>query len=297
MKSFFIILLILTASVGVASAEVSQQYQVLEPLPGMGDANCRVVSGVKTCTVATGDFSGYLNTVFNIGIIVAIMLSVIMLVIGGVEYMGSDSVFNKESAKSKFQNAIWGLVLALGIYLFLFTINPDLIKLKLTIAPTTAAPSATGAPAVSPGTAPGAPAEAAARKRLNDAGISINKNPCANIGDQNCTNVGGLSENAINGLIRLARVCGCAKNMIVTGGTEYWLHGNRSTDISRNGTAHKPGGSAVDLSILDPLNQYIYRNGGIPTKTSGGDSYVVPGFGTFLDEKIDGNYPHWHVTF
>lgn len=143
MKKFFVILTILIAVTGIARAE--QQYQVLEPLPSTQYENCVKESEDNAkCIAASGTsegFNKYVNSVFNVGIIVAIMLAVIMLVIGGIEYMGSEGPFSKESAKKKFQGAIFGLILALGIYLLLSTINPDLVKLNLKIETGEPAPS------------------------------------------------------------------------------------------------------------------------------------------------------------
>jgi len=42
-------------------------------------------------------------------------------------YMGKDSVFGKVEAKKKIVDAIFGLLLALGAYALLNTINPDLL--------------------------------------------------------------------------------------------------------------------------------------------------------------------------
>jgi len=52
------------------------------------------------------------------------------LVAGGFLYMLSDTVVSKEVAKERITSAIKGLVLALAAYLILYTINPDLVKLK-----------------------------------------------------------------------------------------------------------------------------------------------------------------------
>lgn len=120
-----------------ALAQIQPYQTLVSDLPGIGK------------TVSAGDFSGYLNAAFKIGIIVAILLAVVMLVIAGIEYMGSDSFFSKESAKKKIYDAIGGLILALGIFLFLNTVNPDLVKLNLNIQHT--APAAKNIPETASG--------------------------------------------------------------------------------------------------------------------------------------------------
>ena len=52
------------------------------------------------------------------------------LVIGGFIYMSSDLIDTKSEAKKWIWGAISGLLLALAAYLILYTINPDLIRLK-----------------------------------------------------------------------------------------------------------------------------------------------------------------------
>jgi hypothetical protein len=61
----------------------------------------------------------------------ASVMAVVMIVIGGVEYMTSDLVFSKESAKQRISEAVLGLLVALGAYALLNTINPDLLQTDL----------------------------------------------------------------------------------------------------------------------------------------------------------------------
>ncbi|MCC6323388.1 hypothetical protein IT400_01200, partial [Candidatus Nomurabacteria bacterium] len=75
-------------------------------------------------TTKVGD---YLNTILLIAIGLCGALAVIMIVIYGVQYMGDESVFGKTEAKSHIMAAIMGLLLALGAYTILNTINPNLV--------------------------------------------------------------------------------------------------------------------------------------------------------------------------
>ncbi|MCX6755831.1 MAG: pilin [Candidatus Nomurabacteria bacterium] len=70
----------------------------------------------------------YLNKLFSIAIGLCGALAVIMMIINAVTYMGTDSVFGKTEAKSKIWTSIGGLLLALGAYAILNTINPALIN-------------------------------------------------------------------------------------------------------------------------------------------------------------------------
>lgn len=100
-----------------------------------------LVSAADTFVPLTGipgvtnqkDFGDFLNGAFKVGLAIAATLAVVMITIGGLEYMTTDSVNNKTEGKSKIQNAIIGLLIALLIWLILFTINPNLLNLDLQI--------------------------------------------------------------------------------------------------------------------------------------------------------------------
>ena len=70
----------------------------------------------------------YLTWAFRFTLALAGFLAVMMIVIGGVEYIISGANESSRSdAKKRINNAISGLVLALVSYLVLYTINPSLV--------------------------------------------------------------------------------------------------------------------------------------------------------------------------
>ena len=58
------------------------------------------------------------------------LLAVIMIVVGGVQYMTTDAFAGKSDARTTITKALLGLILALGSYLILKTINPNLLQLE-----------------------------------------------------------------------------------------------------------------------------------------------------------------------
>jgi uncharacterized membrane protein len=106
-----------------ATFAVAADYVTLEPglwkvaLDGSGD-------GTKISTTSLGDF---LSKVFNLGIAIAVALSVVMITVGGIQYMTTDSWNKKEEGKERIRNALYGLGLALISWLILYTINPCLV--------------------------------------------------------------------------------------------------------------------------------------------------------------------------
>ena len=85
---------------------------------------------------AGSSFSDFLNAAFKIGLAVAATLAVVMIVIGGFEYMGRESIFAKTEGRERIQNAVIGLLIALLIWLILYTINPNLLNFNINIAGT-----------------------------------------------------------------------------------------------------------------------------------------------------------------
>ncbi len=94
-------------------------YTLLAPLPQL-PATLDV-----TGTTALGN---YLNIMIKIFIGICAVLAVIMILMGGIEYMSSELISSKEHGKESIRNAIFGLILALGAWLLLNTINPNLLK-------------------------------------------------------------------------------------------------------------------------------------------------------------------------
>ncbi len=77
-------------------------------------------------SVANTDVGTYLGIIFRIIIALCGVLAVVMIVIGGIQYMGDESVFGKTEAKERIFSAILGLLIALGAFILLNTINPAL---------------------------------------------------------------------------------------------------------------------------------------------------------------------------
>ena len=69
-----------------------------------------------------------LGYVFNFGLAIAVVLALVMIIWGGIEYMTTDSWEGKNDGKTRIQNALYGLGLALASYLILYTINPCLVQ-------------------------------------------------------------------------------------------------------------------------------------------------------------------------
>src|SRR3989344_1074884 len=106
-----------------SSADTDTTYTPLAPLPGL--------PAVPYETDTECPFGNYLNIIIKLIIGIAAVLAMVMIVMGGIEYMTSDLVSSKEAGKDTIINAILGLLIALGAYLILNTINPQLLSVCL----------------------------------------------------------------------------------------------------------------------------------------------------------------------
>lgn len=125
-----------------------ESYVLLAPLPcPAGSANCTSDGKLTNFDPASG-LGSYLNLMIKIFIGLCAVLSVVMIVVGGLEYMTSELSHTKEAGKERIMQAILGLLIALGAYALLFTINPDLLKSDVTIPNATVTPTVQVNPAV-----------------------------------------------------------------------------------------------------------------------------------------------------
>ena len=74
------------------------------------------------------DLQGYMQGIFTSAIGIAGILAVIMIVWCGIKLMTAGSVSGKNEAKECITNAIFGVLIAIGSWLLLNTINPLLLK-------------------------------------------------------------------------------------------------------------------------------------------------------------------------
>jgi hypothetical protein len=87
-----------------------------------------VTSGPLAKASTDGDLMKFLVTVFNWGIGLAVALSVLFIILGGIQYMTTDAIYSKEEGRQKITAALAGLLIALSSWLILNQINPDILK-------------------------------------------------------------------------------------------------------------------------------------------------------------------------
>lgn len=109
----------------------NSSYFPLAPLPGTTKGDCSADNKDNKCVT---DLNTYIPGIFNLAIGIAGVLAVLMIVIGGVEYMTTDAIGGKSEGKERISNALRGLLLVLVSWILLHTINPKLTIFDLNVA-------------------------------------------------------------------------------------------------------------------------------------------------------------------
>jgi len=259
-------------------------YVLLAPLPDPNNPGKNLNSDGGFYPSDTNSLGRYLNLMIKIIIGLSAVMAGVMIVIGGMEYMTSELISSKEEGKKRIQGALLGLLLALGAYALLFTINPDLLNSDVAIPDATVAVDLKDqnndvAQGCSNNLCAGYPQGA---NWADIAGVpaplppNVTASPsgdCATVGQTGCTSIRGL----LTGYVSVTQQ-GCNCPLTITGGTESWAHSA--------GTAHGPGSPVVDLAKTTELTRYIMGGDTQPTSftrySKNGVSYLYEG-------------THWHV--
>lgn len=277
------------------SQDTGLEYNSLVPLPGAG---------------ASTNLQEYLPTAFNLVVGIAVAMAFVMITFGGVTYATSDALSGKTQGREYITNALVGLLLVIGSYVILQTINPEILNFDLEIernvlqepeetvyAPN---PCCTYTNGILNGyvlTPAQQQEDIRLRGILNDAGVRINASACTYGGTRGCTNIVGLSSTAINGVIALNSACNsyattrriekCA--IMITGGTE----GGHAT--------HGPNRAALDLSPTSSLNTYLSSINPEARSPRSGTRVNLPGGGVATYENAGDNGratgAHWHIQY
>jgi hypothetical protein len=236
-------------------------YTLLAPLPCDSSTTPGCVDGqLRTYdpNASENNIGSYLNLMIKIFIGICAVLAVIMIVMGGVEYMTSELVGNKEHGKNQITHAIFGLILALAAWTIINQINPDILKTDLknlttqTVevdlnadVPQTYDPVTKKYPG---GYTYGNPwDDTVAPLATLPYGVTVYNRQCTFLGDTGCTSTRGLDVKPVQAI-----QYGCKCALQISGGTESWLHGGKTGN-----TTHALGSGTVDLLPSTELNRYI----------------------------------------
>ena len=114
-------------SVTLAAEEAPANYTLMAPLTGY--------------LTGSPDLTTYLSGAVQVTIGLAGILAVVMIVVCGLKLMGSPSASGRSEAKECIWNAVFGVLLAIGAWILLNTINPLLLTNELNLTNVAVAPA------------------------------------------------------------------------------------------------------------------------------------------------------------
>lgn len=332
-KILFVILLIVVLSFPVFSSAVKiEDYTVLAPLPGITNGDCvgvdqsKIADPTNSNNPCKTNIQTYISGAFDLAIAIAAILSFVMLVYGGFKYTTTDSLGEKSSSRDTIENAIAGLLLAIGAYVILYTINPQILDFKLTTpglppySRITYAEMLSDIKAINSASNSGRVASGSdllsgqsliddnnKRFALAAMGVDVNNPPCTTERTRNCTDVNLLNSQMITAIGSLSTSACTGKNgqgscslqcgNIGKGGTPcaVTLTGGNEAGLHNAGTSHASGNTA-DFAPTSVLNKYL-----IGDKTPTNGMKIQANGMTFTYETAGANAAntgaHWHVTY
>ena len=234
---------------------------------------------------------GYLDLMIKVFIGICAVLAVVMVVIGGLEYMTSELISSKEHGKERIRNAIVGLFLAIGAWTLLYQINPDLLNTDLSslTSITVGVDLNADVPQTpvngqythnSSNYASGSAWAPGALANLSTSGATVYNSQCTTVGQTNCTSTAGLDPSYLNTIRQKCPSC----VLSIQGGTEFWAHGGAS-----GSTSHGPGSPTVDLGLNTALTNYI--KSGTHENTPSGNRWTKDGISYLYEPATN----HWHA--
>jgi hypothetical protein len=257
----------------------------------------------------------YINILVSILIGLAGLLAVVMIVVGGIQYMTTDALAGKSNARETITKALLGLILALGSYLILNTINPQLLIVEPNIPDiyygvdgppelNSNGTYQTQDPTMQNITQGTSWEEVKNSQGLYDIrseltwNVGVNNPECETVGQSGCTSLyftPAVGQSILNKLEALGQACadpeGNPCGIVITGGSEFWAH-----------RTHGPSREVLDFSVrhqnhaLIELEDVLLLNTALSGESSpvADETYTnFPGF-TALYE-VSGVTPHWHV--
>lgn len=117
---------ITNGEVGDTSVSTRDQYTTITDMSGFS----KTTNGsLNINTASLGDFLGM---IFKFGIWISSVLAVIMIFYGGFRYVTEEAISGKKVAWKTIENALYGIALVWSSYLILYTVNPELVSLRIT---------------------------------------------------------------------------------------------------------------------------------------------------------------------
>ena len=234
--------------------------------------------------------STYIQGLFKLIIAIAGGLAVIMLIYGGITYMSTDAFGKKESAKEIINNALWGFLLAISAWLILYTINPNLVNINLSIEPQPISTGGGGGGGSGGGGGGGGmtPIDPNARS-LTDAEARAKLG--SNVKIEGNITLNGIKEVVVDEILRIKSECGC--DVVITSATG----GSHASGACSHGNGYKVDlrkraeGAALGKYIKENYSQIVDSSGNPVLRDKRDPMWKAPSGAIYTEEPS-----HWDVV-
>ena len=156
-------------------------------------------------SIEGGDLTGFINNLFDLAVLLASVLAVILIAFYGLQYMTTEAVGKTINAKIRIGQIIMGILMLLGIWVFFNQINPDILTLRIELLN-------------QPGGSP--QARTVTSGRTNSNGVIVQQNNSVptfrGVGAQS---LGGSTLHRVNSKSALRGICGKAAQGFICGYT------------------------------------------------------------------------------
>ncbi len=267
-----ILLWVTILSTAITSSKVysaAPVYTFLEPLPGIPNG--------------TADLPTYIPLVINLIIGISVVLAFIMITYGGIRYATTDALSGKEEGRKDIENALIGLLLVIGAYALLATINPAMLSFDLnTVRPIETTPipppgggggtggtgggSGGGSGGTGGGTGGGGTASTPGcqgtcpHSYVNENGTTINYRDCSNCSSAESFGL-EIKTPVVNGQtaqINGAMGTGLSAIMNTSGAPDFVVTETWPPTVNHASQAQYDG-TSVDVSLANPTSANIYN--------------------------------------
>ena len=234
----------------VAHAQLDTTYVPLAPLDNAG-------------VPATSKLSEYIPAVFKLSIGIAAVLAFVMITFGGIMYATSDAITGKSAGREYITNALWGLLLVLGAYAILYTINPKILKFDLNLQRPTITTPAGAAVAVGGTIAGGGTGAVSCQGNCpfsytNGSGVLVNYKDCSSCA--NATSFGlNIKTQQVNGTVAQINtgLGNKLKGIQNTSGAPAFQVTETWPPTVNHAAQGQYDGTSVDVSLANPNAQNI----------------------------------------
>lgn len=105
-------------------------YSVLAPLPNTTIGNCGTAAKDPACQTT---LAKYIPAIYLLAVGIAVAMAFVVITFGGITYATSDALSGKQDGRRLITNALSGLILVIGSYVIINTINPQMLQFTLDI--------------------------------------------------------------------------------------------------------------------------------------------------------------------